>query len=209
MGKSAGFTLIELIVTLTVAGILAAIAVPSFKTTIQNNRLATESNDLLGAMLYARSQAISGGSHDSTTPPLDVAVCASTLTGTNPSCDTTDWSKGWIVEGYPTAPSAAPGSATNLAPPAATATVMRVYGALPSGTTLNGSAYDNNLGSVAFTSNGNISSNTPYTGSMPYFILCDSRGKTFARAIYLGTSGEARVSTTPGQYLDGTSIDGC
>lgn len=206
MRKAAGFTLIELIVTLAVAGILTAIAVPSFKTTIQNNRQATQSNDLLGAMLYARSQAISGGSHDSVSPPLDVTVCASSDGAT---CNSTNWANGWIVEGYPTAPSAAPGSATNLAPPATTATVMRTYGALPSGTTLNGSAYDNNQGSIAFTSTGNISSNTPYTGTKPYFILCDSRGKTFARAIYLGASGEAKVSITPGQYLDGTSITGC
>lgn len=200
MRKAAGFTLIELIVTLAVAGILTAIAVPSFKTTIQNNRLVSESNDLLSSMLYARSQAIDGASTSSLGEY--VTVCASSDGAT---CSSTNWANGWIVEGYPTAPSAAPGSATNLAPAATTATVMRVYGALPSGTTLNGGAYSGSA-TITFTNNGGI--NNTITGKS-YFILCDSRGKTFARAIYLGGSGETKVSTTPGQYLDGTSIAGC
>jgi type IV fimbrial biogenesis protein FimT len=199
MQKESGFTLIELIVTLAVAGILTAVAVPSFKTTIMNNRLVTQSNDLLAAMLYARTQAISSGS----TQGQNVTVCASSnTTSATPTCNSTNWANGWIVTGYTSAPTGAPGTATNLGTP--TATVIRVYPGLPTGTTLDSNAYGS---SVAFTGNGSLG--TAITGSS-YFILCDSRGVTYGRAIYLGASGEARVSTTPGKLLDGsTAITSC
>ena len=195
MQKESGFTLIELIVTLAVAGILTAVAVPSFKTTIMNNRLATQSNDLLAAMLYGRTQAISTGS----TQNQNVKVCASS---DGASCNSTNWANGWIVMGYTSTPTAAPGTATNLG--TSTATVIRAYPALPSGTTLDSNAYGS---SVAFAGNGSLV--TAITGSS-YFILCDSRGVTYGRAIYLGASGEARVSTTAGKLLDGsTAITSC
>jgi prepilin-type N-terminal cleavage/methylation domain-containing protein len=41
---SKGFTLIELMVTLAVAGILLTIAVPSFQEFIASNRISTEAN---------------------------------------------------------------------------------------------------------------------------------------------------------------------
>ena len=53
-----GFTLVELIVTLAVAAILMGTAVPSFTSLVNSNRLATQANDLLGAMMIARSEAI-------------------------------------------------------------------------------------------------------------------------------------------------------
>ena len=53
-----GFTLIELLVLLAVLGVVAAIAVPSFTTFIQSNQLITTSNDLVGALNVARSEAV-------------------------------------------------------------------------------------------------------------------------------------------------------
>jgi type IV fimbrial biogenesis protein FimT len=53
-----GFTLIELMVGITVLGILAAVAVPSFTNMINRNRLAGQSNELLAAIQYARTEAI-------------------------------------------------------------------------------------------------------------------------------------------------------
>lgn len=198
MRKTSGFTLIELIVTLAVAGILTAVAVPSFKTTIDNNRLVTQSNDLLAALLYARTTAISSGS----TQGQNVTVCASSNTNTaTPTCNSSNWANGWIVNGYTSAPTAAPGTATNLGAP--TATVIRAYPGLPSGTTLDSNAYGS---SVGFTGNGSLAT---APSSPTYFILCDSRGVTYGRAIYLGASGEARVSTTAGKLLDGTAITSC
>ncbi|MCA1805453.1 MAG: GspH/FimT family pseudopilin [Xanthomonadaceae bacterium] len=56
--KITGFTLIELMVTISIAAILLAIGVPSFQAIIENNRLATQSNELITAVNLARSEAI-------------------------------------------------------------------------------------------------------------------------------------------------------
>ena len=55
--KLRGFTMIELIVTVSVAAILAAIAVPSFVAMAQNQRRVAEVMDLVQALNNARSEA--------------------------------------------------------------------------------------------------------------------------------------------------------
>lgn len=57
-GRRGGFTLLELMVAITVLGILTALAVPSFTTMINRNRLAGQSNELLAALQFARTEAI-------------------------------------------------------------------------------------------------------------------------------------------------------
>jgi len=190
MRNTRGFTLIELLITLVVAGVLAVVAIPSFKTTIYNNRLVTEANDLLAALLYARSQAITQGASQA----HNVTVCASSDGAT--CSGSTNWQNGWIVSGYTYPPNAATVDSTATAS-APVAGVMRTYPAFGNGNTLNGSAIGSSIG---FTSNGTA------TVGDSYFILCDSRGASYARAIYLAKSGQARISPTPGQKLDGSAI---
>lgn len=56
--RQQGFTLIELMVTITVAGVLMMVAVPSFNAFIQAQRVRTAISDFSSMMLLARSEAI-------------------------------------------------------------------------------------------------------------------------------------------------------
>ena len=53
-----GFTLVELMVTVAVLAIVAAIAFPSFQGTLRSNRVASANNEVLGLLSLARSEAI-------------------------------------------------------------------------------------------------------------------------------------------------------
>ena len=82
-----GVTLIEMLVTLAVAAILLAAAVPSFTSLVQNNRAAAQVNDLVVAMHTARGEAIKRG--------FPVTLCASA--NQNSCSGGANWSGGWIV----------------------------------------------------------------------------------------------------------------
>ena len=56
--RQRGFTLTEVMISITVLGVLTAVAVPSFSSMLNRNRLASQSNELLFGIQYARMQAI-------------------------------------------------------------------------------------------------------------------------------------------------------
>lgn len=86
--RDAGYTMMELLMSLTIAAILAAIAIPGFKYVTSSNRIATEVNGLLGDLLFARSEAVKEGQ--------TVTVCASS--SPYAACSgTANWAAGWIV----------------------------------------------------------------------------------------------------------------
>jgi type IV fimbrial biogenesis protein FimT len=113
-----GFTLIELLVTLSVASILLSVAVPSYRSFVQDSLLMTQSNSFSSAMALTKSEAIKRSSR--------VTICSST-NGT--SCNSgTVWSNGWIVFADPN------GSGTVDAGEQ----IIQVNMALSGGNTLNG-----------------------------------------------------------------------
>src|SRR5690348_12282617 len=54
----AGFTAVELMVTLSIIGVLLALAAPGFRQLTLNQGVKTAAFDMLSALQYARSEAI-------------------------------------------------------------------------------------------------------------------------------------------------------
>lgn len=80
--------MVELLAAISIAAIMAAIGVPSFRFVTVSNRMSSEVNLLLGDMQFARGEAIKRG--------LPVVVCIST-NGTSCVTSGATWSGGWIV----------------------------------------------------------------------------------------------------------------
>lgn len=71
--RSKGFTLVELLVTVSLVGILLAIAIPSFSSVIQNSKADTDVGDLQRALNFARLEAINRGVNVQIRPVTDGA----------------------------------------------------------------------------------------------------------------------------------------
>lgn len=76
-----GFTLVELMVVLSIAAILLGIGLPSFRTLINSQRITTAANDLLATIHLTRSEAIKRGAR------VDLV----------PAGGGDDWARGWLV----------------------------------------------------------------------------------------------------------------
>lgn len=109
-----GFSLLELMITITVVAILLAIAVPSFRDVIRRNQVSSASNELLAGLAYARTEAIDRGQL--------VSICPSS-NGTSCTAGGQAYEPGWLVYTYPA------GAASANKAYDATSTLLRVTGA--------------------------------------------------------------------------------
>lgn len=81
-----GFTLIELMIVIAILAVVMSIGYPGFRTLIQNNRMASQTNGMLGVLQLARSEAV--------TRRQQVTVCPSSDQNT---CNSADWNDGGLA----------------------------------------------------------------------------------------------------------------
>ncbi|ASJ72403.1 GspH/FimT family pseudopilin [Granulosicoccus antarcticus] len=179
--QARGFTLMELLITVSVAAILMATAAPGFQSLIQQSKQESRVNELTGALYYARSEAIKRSSR--------ISVCARS---SNTSCGT-NWDKGWIV------------FIDNGATPGVIDTsesVLKVASSLPSGfrvkntAIVQGASEATQRSYVRFGPRG--LSNWRGSGT---FTFCDGRGTSAARAINVSMSGDVRHARADGSGI--------
>lgn len=139
-----GFSLVELMVAISITAIALALAAPSFSDVVRKNRISSITQEFLGTIAYARSEAVRRAG--------SVCLCTS-ADGTSCGTAATTWTDGWIV--FRNSDSDSPPVVDSGEP------ILKVFGSLPSGYTLAASSafaaslcYDrygmaNDLGSFA------------------------------------------------------------
>ena len=86
-----GFTTIELMVSLAIMGVLAAVAVPSFTPLIEKWRVRQATEYLQSSLYYARSEAIKRGGR------VVIQKIPNNTNGCTTASTSKDWDCGWIV----------------------------------------------------------------------------------------------------------------
>jgi type IV fimbrial biogenesis protein FimT len=150
-----GFTLVEILVVLGIASILLTMAVPSFRSLMQNLQLTTAVNDLFGAINLTRSEAIKRGARVN-------------LTTVNPD---SNWENGWVVF---------VDNNENLTPDAGDDIILE-HGPLQGGITVIPDFNDSALNYVAYTGSGrtrtDASSQAVRAGNFSFVVGGDSKRK--------------------------------
>jgi type IV fimbrial biogenesis protein FimT len=90
MHRSRGFNLIELMIVLAIVGILVAVATPSWKDMVVNNRTRAAINDWIASAQFARSEALR------TNGPVTLCASSDGVSCTNVAGENFD--VGWIVK---------------------------------------------------------------------------------------------------------------
>jgi type IV fimbrial biogenesis protein FimT len=173
----AGYTLLELMVVLSIVAILAFMVVPGVQDTLRRNAKDSSMLNLMSAIALARSEAV--------TQSRTVSICRSTNQAT---CEITageDWSAGWLVFSDASIAGTVDGTDTLLQSGKATNALSIVT----LNTALNA---DFPADFLQFDEDGFLNNST--TGA--YLKFCDSGNDAVdARAIWLSNTGRVVLST--------------
>ncbi len=169
--RSRGFSLLELMISITVVGILASVALPSMREMGRRMTVTSTNNDLVGALATARAEAAKRGGW--------VAVIGA---GAN-------WSGGWIVE----ADAATPPSAPNHVFGDASDVVISQYAAVDTGYAVRTKVTNGNGGNtrIVFGPAGNLVDGTAGSVITADINVCRPDNNTSqSRWIHIQSSGE-------------------
>jgi type IV fimbrial biogenesis protein FimT len=183
--RNTGFTLNEMLIALTIVAILSAVAAPSFRQMIQNQRMTTQANELIGDLYFARSEAIKRATR--------TGVCKLDPASATPACNTTAsalWSSGRLVF--------IDANNDGQYKSADGDTLLKTRETLEGGNKLGGDGRTAGTANfVAFNDRGATTA-TANTGAGEVEVqlrLCDSRGSTYGVAVVLQPiTGRARIS---------------
>ena len=168
-----GFTLLEIMVTLTIAALILSIGVPSFRGVMQNQRMTTSTNELVMSMNLAKSEAIKRVAY--------VSICKSN-NGVTCGAAAVSWNDGWIVFANATT--------ANLGVRDFGDEMIRVYPGLRNGFTM--TPIGTIGGFISFRPSGTIG--TAVANMAGTLTVCDERGAAYARGLLVQSSGSWRVS---------------
>ena len=168
--RAGGFTLIELMITISIVAVIAMIGIPAMGDFILNNRIRSQSGDLMLQLVHARSEAMRTASR--------VTICPGTSGGCADS--TSEWESGWV---------AFIDTNTNAALDTGE-TIVSISAALDGNNTLRSAVFSTY---ISFRYDGS-SADTSGAGQAGSFALCDSRGfGNDARAIVITVTGRIKV----------------
>jgi type IV fimbrial biogenesis protein FimT len=172
-GRSTGFTLLELLIVITLAALITAIGVPSFQSTVANQRRTAAVNELALAFNLARSEAIKRVRYVSICKSSDGATCGGAAV---------EWEDGWIT--FANVDNATPNTVD------VGDEIIRVHPALNDTMTLRRTGVVD--GFVSFRPSGTLGTSVAnLTGTLTF---CDDRGAISARGVILRPSGQWIVS---------------
>lgn len=192
--SSSGFTLIELMVTLTVLAILVSLGMPAMADVVRNNRRTTLVNELLASLMLARADAARSG-QPVIVCGVDDANSNGAIDAAERACTGLDWRTGWMVAAWNDADADSVLDNGELLAP------TRVYLNDDDGYTVTGSAF---AGSPA----AGAAALMPFNrqGTSGRLTVCDPRGAARSRAVDFSSSGRPTVLVNDSEDAAGVAL---
>lgn len=164
--SASAFTLIELLMTLAVAALLATVAVPTMQRLLVEQRMTSQVNTLITHLSLGRSEAVMRNRQVVLCKSADGTVCSPRAR----------WTQGWILF--------SDDDRNERRGPRET--LLRRHGPLPPGLSLDYAGFPSDR-YMTFEATGISNANGT-------FVFCDGRGAAAATAVIVSKTGRARTA---------------